>query len=159
MNCADWNTKPEFALPKARFPGRRRESCRSYLVYSLPANFGLEIKRLAASMGSIQKKSKTWSPSNSIYARLSQYNENYAQMELKDPGLPSCRETLWTLASGMIFLTIVLDMLFKVRNGTSADLYDAWRKKRRINRIMEKYINYLDSFRQTIYDLGIFRLF
>jgi hypothetical protein len=115
----------------------------------LPANFGLEIKRLAASMGSIQKKSKTWSPSNSIYASLSQYNENYVQMELKDPGLPSCRETLWTLASGMIFLTIVLDMLFNVRNGTSADLYEVWGEN----------TNYLDLFRQNKYDLGIFRQF
>ena len=100
-------------------------------------------------MGSIQKKSKTWSPSNSIYVTLSQYNANYAQMELKDPGLPSCRETLWTLASGMIFLTIVLDMLFKVRNGTSADLYEVWREN----------TNYLDWFRQSKYDLGIFRQF
>jgi hypothetical protein len=80
-------------------------------------------------------------------------------MELKDPGLPSCRETLCTLASGMILLTIVLDMLFNVRNGTSADLYEAWREKHRLDIIMRIYTNYLDRFRQRKYDLGIFRQF
>ena len=67
----------------------------------------------------------------------------------------------------MIFLTIVLDMLFKVRNGTSADLYEAWREKRRLDRIMRIYkVNmfqvYLEMFRRfgiKVINLDEFRCF
>ena len=32
------------------------------------------------------------------------------------------------MASGKTFFTIVLDILFKVRDGTSAELYEGWKK-------------------------------